>query len=218
MLTYTLVFGFMARVPSSEGVPYALCVFCGIVPWNFFSGALTSAANSLITNAAMLSKIYFPRLILPLSEVLARSVELAIGFVLLLIMIAGFGFVPRPAALVMVPLATVVMAMAVVGAGLWLSAMAVQYRDVAYALSFLIQIALFLTPVIYDVSAIPARFLPIFGLNPMVGVIGTYRAVLLSAQPIPWMLFGESIAVSTALVVSGAFYFRRAERLFADVV
>jgi lipopolysaccharide transport system permease protein len=110
------------------------------------------------------------------------------------------------------------MAMAVVGAGLWLSSMAVQYRDVAYGLNFFIQIGLFLTPVIYDVTAIPARFLPVFGLNPMVGVIATYRAVLLGVQPINWMLVAESIAVSVGLLASGAFYFRRAERLFADVV
>jgi len=218
MLIYTLIFGYVSRIQLTEGVPYAVCVFCGIVPWSFFAGSLTCAANSLILNAAMLTKIYFPRPILPLSEVLARSVDLVISFVLLLLMIAGFGLVPRPLALIMIPLMSVVMAMASLGAGLWLSALAVHYRDVAYGLTFFVQVGFFLTPVVYDVSAIPARLRLVFGLNPMVGVIATYRAVLLGVQPVPWMLVGESIVVSIVLLVTGAFYFRRAERLFADVV
>ena len=118
----------------------------------------------------------------------------------------------------MIPLMSGVMAMASLGAGLWLSSMAVHYRDVAYGLTFFVQIGFFLTPVVYDVSAIPARLLLVFGLNPMVGVIATYRAVFWACNAVPWMLVAESIVVSIVLLVTGAFYFRRAERLFADVV
>jgi lipopolysaccharide transport system permease protein len=217
MLVYTFVFSNMARIPAPGDVPYALFAFCGIVPWTFFSNALTNAANSLVQNSRLLTKVYFPRLILPLSEVLARCVDLAITLVMLGLTLAAYGSVPRAAALVLVPAMTAIMGLAALGAGLWLSAMAVQYRDVAYALGFAIQIAMFFTPVIYDVSMIPPRLLPIFGLNPMVGVIAAYRATLLGTQPIDWMLVAESVAVTAVLLTTGALYFRRNERLFADV-
>lgn len=218
MLVYTIIFSKVARIPMPGDMPYALFAFCGIVPWGFFSGALTNASASLISNAGLLSKVYFPRLILPLSEVLARLVDFAITLIILGLMLAAYGIVPRPAALALVPLMTAAMAMAALGAGLWLSALAVQYRDVAYGLVFAIQIAFYFTPVIYDVAMIPGRLLPIFGLNPMVGVISAYRATLLGMHPIDWMLVAESLAVAAALLVSGAFYFRRTERLFADVI
>jgi lipopolysaccharide transport system permease protein len=217
MLIYGLVFGYMARIPAPRGVPYALFAFCGIVPWTFFAAALSGVANSLIGNAHLLTKVYFPRLILPLSEVLARCVDLAISLVILGVMLAVYGVVPRAAALWFVPVMTGVMVLAVLGAGLWLSALAVQYRDVAYALGFLIQIAMFLTPVIYDVSMIPRPLLPIFGLNPMVGVISVYRATLLGTQAIDWMLVGESVAITAILLITGTLFFRATERIFADV-
>jgi lipopolysaccharide transport system permease protein len=217
MLVFTLIFSRVARVPMPGSVPYPLFAFCGIVAWSYFSGALLGASGSLISNAGMLTKIYLPRLILPLSEVLARSVDLAFNLLFLGLLLVVYGYVPRLEALVVVPVMTAVMALAALGAGLWLSAMAVQYRDVAYGLAFVVQIAFYLTPVIYDSSLIPARLLPLFGLNPMVGVIAAYRATLLGTPPLNGMLVAESIVVTAVLLVTGAFYFQRSERLFADV-
>jgi lipopolysaccharide transport system permease protein len=217
MLVFTLIFSRVARVPMPGNVPYPLFIFCGIVAWNFFSGALLNASNSLIANSAMLNKIYFPRLILPLSEILARFIDFALNMVFLGLMMAAYGFVPRLEALVLVPLMTGVMALAALGAGLWLSALALQYRDVAYGLNFAVQIAFYFTPFIYDSALIPARLLPFFGLNPMVGVIAVYRATLLGMPSLDGMLVAESVAVSAVLLVTGAFYFHRSERLFADV-
>ena len=220
MIVYTIIFSRVAKIPVPSDLPYALIAFCGIVPWSFFSGALSQASASLVGNAAMISKIYFPRMILPLSQVLSRLIDLAITLTILLVLIVSYGYVPRidASAVVLVPLMTLIAAMAALGAGLWLSAMAVQYRDVGYALPFVVQIGMYLSPVIYLSTMIPGPLRPIFGLNPMVGVIATYRATLLGMHPIPWMLMLESIAVTAVLLGSGVLYFRRAERLFADVV
>jgi lipopolysaccharide transport system permease protein len=216
MLIFTVIFGRVARI-SFGGLPYALAAFCGIVPWTFFSSGLTSAATSLTQNAEMLKKIYFPRLILPLSAVAARFVDLGISLVLLAGMVAWYRIWPRPEALFLIPISIGIALLAALGLGLWLGAMAIQYRDVAYGLTFLSQMIMYVSPVIYPVSLIPNRFLPIYGLNPIAGVIAGFRAVLESG-PIPWRLIIEGGIVAIVLFVFGIYYFRKSERVFADVV
>jgi lipopolysaccharide transport system permease protein len=215
VLVFTLVFGRVARI-GSDGHPYMLFAFCGLVPWNFFSHALSAAATSLTGNAQMLSKIYFPRLILPLTAVTTRLVDLAITLVMLAVMMPCFGYAPRPEAAVLLPLAIVVAMAAALGVGLWLSALAVQYRDVSYGLGFLIQIAMYLSPVIYSISRVPPRYWLTYSINPMAGVIAAFRAGLLG-DPMHWDAFLVGSAVTAVLLVTGALYFRRRERVFADV-
>lgn len=218
LLIFTIVFGRVVRIKPPGGGPYAAFVFCGMVPWLYFSGALVAASGSLVAEAQVLSKVYFPRLILPLSSVLGRLLDLGITFAVLLVLLAGFGIVPRPAALVMVPALTLVMTAAVLGAGLGLSALAIQYRDVAHALAFLTQIWMYLSPVFYPVEFVPDRFRLLYGLNPMVGVIQGFRSCLLGTGPTPWGLIAEGTAVALVFLAAGALYFRRSERLFADVI
>jgi lipopolysaccharide transport system permease protein len=216
MLVFTVIFGRLARM-DSDGRPYALFAFCGLVPWTFFANALQGATQGMTHGAQMLTKIYFPRPILPASAVTSRLVDLSITLTLLLAMLAVFRVWPRAEAVVLLPMLIVVLYMAALGVGLWLAALAVQYRDVAYAMPFTIQILMYLSPVVYPLTKVPARYQWLYGLNPMAGVIGGFRAVLLGSTPIPWPLIAESAAVSLALLVGGALYFRRMERLFADV-
>ncbi|MEW4570462.1 ABC transporter permease [Tautonia sp. JC769] len=223
MIIYTIIFSRVAKISLPGNLPYSLVAFCGIVPWLFFSTGLTGASNSLVQNNSMVSKIYFPRIILPLSQILSKFVDLGImGLLLGLLMIgykiAGYDFAPRPEAAVVVPAMILLAFVAVLGMSLWLAAMAVQYRDVAYALTFVIQLAMYITPVIYTTEMIPGRLMPIFGLNPMLAVITGVRASLLGAPfeyHLPLIL--EGTLVATTLLVTGLFYFRRSERLFADV-
>lgn len=215
-LIFTVVFGRVAGV-SSDGSPYALFVYCGLVPWTYFSAALTSAATSLTLNASMLSKIYFPRLILPLAAAVGKLVDLAIASVVLVGFLAWFGVVPSPVAVVAVPALLAMLVLAVLGLGLWLSSLAVQYRDVAYSLTFGIQLLMYVSPVVYSAQKVPAAYRPLYGLNPVAGVVEGLRAVLLGSHPFPWDLVGPGLATTLVLLVTGLFYFRRAERLFADV-
>lgn len=223
MLIYTVIFSRVAKISLPGNLPYALVAFCGILPWLFFSSGLTGASNSLVQNNQMISKIYFPRIILPLAQILSKFVDLGImllllGLLLLGYAMAGYDVAPRPEAIVVIPAMILVAFVAVLGLSLWLAAMAVQYRDVAYALTFVIQLAMYLTPVIYTTEMIPGRLLPIFALNPMLAVITGFRASLLGAPfeyHLPLILEGTLVAV--ILLVTGLFYFRRSERLFADV-
>jgi lipopolysaccharide transport system permease protein len=214
-LVFTVVFGRLAGV-GSDGLPYGLFAFCGLILWTFFSGALASAAGSLIHNAAMLDKVYFPRLVLPLSAVAAKLVDLVVNAALLAALMAWYGVAPGPA-VVWLPVLLAVMLLAALGMGLWLGALAVQYRDVAHGLGFAIQILMYLSPVIYPASLVPNRFRWLYGLNPMAGVIEGTRAALLGSPAMPWDLILVGGPVAVALAVTGTLVFRRRERLFADV-
>lgn len=216
MVVFTIIFGKLAKI-ASDGVPYALFSFTGLVPWTFFAAAVSQSTASLAGNAAMLSKIYFPRLILPISTVLARLVDLAITLVVLLGLMALYGFPPTRAAL-FVPVLLLVMVLAASGIGLWLSALAVQYRDISYGIGFVVQLGMYAAPVVYPVSLIPERFQPLYAIYPMVGVIEGMRAALLATRPMPWDLVAVSGASALVLFVTGALYFRRRESVFADVV
>ena len=215
MFVFSLFFGRLAGM-ESEGLPYPVFNLAGLVPWTFFVFGLTEAANSLVGSRHLITKVYFPRLAVPLAPVLAGLVDFAIAFALLLVVMAWYGLVPGPAALATLPLVLLAFVTAL-GAGLWLAALNVQYRDVRYVLPFLTQLWLFATPIVYPSSLVPEPWRAVYGLNPMVGVVDGFRWALLGT-PAP----GGTLVVSTfaacALAAGGALYFRRMERRFADIV
>jgi lipopolysaccharide transport system permease protein len=216
MVVFTAVFGRMVRVPS-DGVPYAIFSLAGLVAWNYFSTVFTAASGSLLTNKELITKVYFPRLVVPFASVFAGLVDLAIAFVVLMGMMVFFGIVPSAWSLVVVPLVVLAMMLTVGGVGCWLTALNIQYRDVQHLTPFVVQVWLYASPIVYPLSLVPEAYRPLYQLNPMVGVIEGFRASLLGTTPIPWGAIGVSLAGGLLLLVSGVLYFRRTERIFADV-
>jgi lipopolysaccharide transport system permease protein len=215
MLIFTVVFGWFAKI-DSNGVPYSLFSLAALVPWTYFSNALLEAGNSLVSQSQMLSKVYFPRLILPLSCVLAKLVDFCIAIVFLSCLML-FYQVPPTWNCIFLPLLVLIMVAAALGLGLWLTAMAIQYRDIKHALSFVVQLAMYASPVIYSAGIIPDRFKYMYAINPMVGVIEGFRTALLGTGQMPWDLIAIGMASTTVFLVTGMLYFRRQERLFSDV-
>jgi lipopolysaccharide transport system permease protein len=212
---FSVFFGGLARMPS-DGIPYPLFTYAALLPWGFFSNALGAASNSLVGSANLISKVYFPRLVIPLSSVLSGLVDFAVAFLVLVGMVAYFGLSLSPTILLF-PLFLALALVAALGVGLWLSALNVQYRDVRYVLPFLSQLWLLATPVAYPSSLLAEPWRTLYGLNPMVGVVEGFRWALLgSAAPGPMTLASGLAAVG--LLVGGAFYFRRMERTYADLV
>jgi len=216
MVVFSIIFGQLLKVPS-DGVPYPVFSYAALLPWNFFAGALTRSGNSLIADANLISKVYFPRLILPLSAVLSLILDFAIAFVILLVMMFFYHIVPGIAVLTL-PLFLVLALMTALACGVWLSAVNIKYRDVAYVIPFLTQFWLFVTPVAYPSTIIPEPWRVFYGLNPMAGVVEGFRWALLGQENPAWDLISVSVLVVLALLVSGLFYFRRMEHEFADVV
>lgn len=216
MVVFSIFFGRLAGI-SSEGVPYPIFAYSALVPWTYFANAVSQASNSLVAHERMITKIYFPRLLLPASAVLGGLVDLAVASVVLLGMMAFYGIVPT-AAILTLPLFVLLTAATALGVGLWLSALNVEYRDVRYATAFLIQFWLFATPIAYPSSLVPERWRTLYGLNPMAGVVEGFRWALLGDARPPGPLLLVSVATVVAVLVSGAFYFRRMETTFADVV
>jgi len=214
-LIFTVVFGNLARV-SSDGVPYAIFSFVAMVPWNYFSNTLTDSANSLVSNANMITKVYFPRLVLPLSAALSKLLDFFIGMVILVGFMVYFQFAPGWGALVL-PLLILILLLSSLGIGMFLSAMAVQYRDVKHAVTFVVQMLMYAAPVVYPSSNVPEAWRFWYSLNPMVGVIEGFRSALLHTQPMLWDYILTGGVVSLLLFFGGALYFRRMERIFADV-
>lgn len=216
MVIFSVVFGWLVRVPTGD-VPYPIFSYAGLLPWTFFAAALTQSSVSLVGNANLISKVYFPRLVMPLASVLACVVDFAVAFVLLLGLLLYYGVVPGPAALA-APLFALLAFMTALGCGLWLAALNVKYRDINHTVPFLVQTWLFVTPVVYPSSLIPEQWRLLYGLNPMVGVVEGFRWALVGTE----MVAGDLIAASTVtilvLLIGGLFYFRRVEREFADVV
>jgi lipopolysaccharide transport system permease protein len=215
MLIFTVVFGWFAKI-DSNGVPYSLFSLAALVPWTYFSNALLEAGNSLVSQSQMLSKVYFPRLILPLSGVLAKLVDFCIAMLMLLGLMLVYQVFPTWNCLFL-PVLILIMLASALGIGLWLTAMAVQYRDIKHALTFVVQLAMYASPVIYSANIIPERFRYLYAINPMVGVIEGFRSALLGTGPMPWDLIAIGTASATVFLVSGLFYFRRQERVFSDV-
>jgi len=222
MIVFTIFFSKLAGI-GSDGVPYPIFSYAGLLSWNFFAQALSQSSSSIVTDASLITKVYFPRLVIPISAVLAGVVDFAVAFVLLIGMMAYYHLWPS-AAVVYLPLLLLLAVAAALGVGLWLSALNVQYRDVRYVIPFFIQIWLFVTPVIYPGSKVAAKLkeigLPpwLYGLNPMAGVVEGFRWALIRTPPPSASVLITSTTVTILLLVSGAFYFSRMERGFADIV
>lgn len=215
MIVFTIIFGKLAEV-DSDGAPYAVFSFVALVPWSYFSSAVTEGTSSLVANSNMISKVYFPRLILPLSAVLAKLVDFSIAMVLLAVLMAWYGVVPTAGA-VMLPYLIFLMMLTAAGLGMWLTALAIQYRDINYAMSFIVQLLMYAAPVVYPASLIPDKYQLYYALNPMVGVIEGFRAALLGTRDMPWAFLALGTLTAVIVALTGALYFRKKERLFADV-
>jgi len=216
MVVFSLIFGKLAGLPS-DGVPYPLFAFCALLPWQLFARALTISSQSLVGNANLLTKVYFPRLILPLSSVISGLVDFAIAFVVLVGMMAYYDLFPGWFVITL-PLFMILAIAAALSIGLWLSALNVKYRDIRYTLPYLSQLWLLASPVAYSSSLVPEKWQAVYGINPMVGVIEGFRWALLGkAAPFGPMMI-VSIVVTAMLLVGGLFYFRRMEKTFADIV
>jgi lipopolysaccharide transport system permease protein len=216
MIVFSIVFGRLAKVPSN-GVPYPVFSYAGLLPWTFFAAALAQGSTSLATNANLISKVYFPRLVLPMAVVLAGTLDFSIAFLVLIAMMLFYGIVPGLAILT-IPFFLALAVMTALGVSLWLSALDVKYRDVRYAIPFLAQFWLFATPVAYPTSLIPASWQLVYGLNPMAGVVEGFRWALLGEKSAPGGTMAVSVLIALLVFGSGLFYFRRLERQFADVV
>ncbi len=216
MLIFNFVFGTVAKVPT-EGIPYPIFSYTALLPWGLFSVALNSASRSLTTNQNMVTKIYFPRLVLPLASVLGGLVDFAIAFMILIVMMIYYKITPT-SAIWTLPLFLLLTIITALGVALWLSAINVQYRDVNYVLPFLTQFWLFLTPVAYSAQVISAKWQIVYSLNPMAGVVNGFRWALLGTNTGPNLNMVVSILISLVFLVSGLFYFRSMERTFADTI
>jgi lipopolysaccharide transport system permease protein len=216
MVVFSVFFGRLARLPS-EGVPYPVFTYCALVPWTYFATALTQSSNSLVDHARLITKVYFPRLLVPAAAVIAGLLDFAIALVVLLAMLLYYGIVPTPAVLVL-PLFALLALLTALAVGLWLSALNVQYRDVKYTIPFLVQIWLFVTPVAYSSTLVPERWRTLYALNPMTGVVEGFRWALLGHRDAPGPMLLASVASVILLLLGGLFFFRRMERRFADVV
>jgi homopolymeric O-antigen transport system permease protein len=216
MVVFSIFFGRLAGVPS-DNLPYPLFSYAALVPWTFFAYSLNQSANSLVGNANLIQKVYFPRLVIPVSSVLSGAVDFFLAFVVLLGMMMFYGFWPGPKIIWLLPLLLLILVTAL-GPGLWLAALNVEYRDVRYTLPFLTQFWLFATPIAYPSSLLPEPWRTLYGLNPMAGVVEGFRWILLDTPTAPGPMIVASALVSLALLVGGAFYFRRMERTFADLI
>ncbi|MCW5970290.1 MAG: ABC transporter permease [Blastocatellales bacterium] len=215
MLIFAFIFGRVVGVPS-DGIPYHLFAFAGLVPWTFFAGALTRSGNSLVGSANLITKVYFPRLIIPIAAVAAAMLDFAIAFALLAVLMVWSG-VTLTLQLLLLPVVVLLTALLALGVGMWASALNVKYRDVGHILPFLVQLGMFATPIIYPVSILPEKWRALLSLNPMTGIIEGYRAALFG-RPVAWNALAISAAVTVVVLVWALYVFRRMEKDFADVV
>jgi lipopolysaccharide transport system permease protein len=216
MLVFTLFFGRLAKMPS-DGLPYPIFVYAALLPWTYFANAVSASGNSLVGSANLITKVYFPRIVVPASAALAGLLDFFIALFVLAALMIYYQFLPGWGILLF-PFLVALTFLCAVGVGLWLSALNVQYRDIRYAIPFLIQVWMFVSPVIYPVSLVKGNYQWLLALNPMGGVIHAYRASLLGHQPIDWSLLALSALIIVALFLGGLYYFRRMEKVFADVV
>lgn len=215
MIVFAVFLGRLAGVPS-EGIPYPVFSYLGLLPWMYFAGAVTRSGGSVVGSASLLTRVYFPRVLVPLSATLSALVDFAISTLVLGGLMAWYGIAPAPTVVLLVPLAALT-AVVATGLGMWLAALNVWYRDVQYAVPFLMQLWMFATPVVYPASLVPPAWRPVYALNPMTGIIEAYRAAALGL-PCDWAGLGLSMLSGLALAALGAWQFRRMERTFADVI
>jgi lipopolysaccharide transport system permease protein len=215
MVVFSIFFGSLAGVPS-DGIPYPIFAYCGLLPWQLFAYGLTQSSNRIVEDAQVITKVYFPRLIVPLSSVIAGLVDFAIAFGALVVMMLYYNITPGWAMLTL-PLFTLLALIAALAVGLWLSALNVKYRDVRYTIPFLAQFWLFVTPVAYSSSLVPHKWQALYGINPMAGVVNGFRWALLGKTS-PGPILFVSVAATAVLLIGGLYYFRRMERSFADII
>jgi lipopolysaccharide transport system permease protein len=215
MLIFTVIFGSFAKIPS-DGLPYPLFSFAALLPWMLFSEGLTRSTMSMVLNSNIMTKVYFPRLIMPISGILSPLVDFAVSISILVLMMAYYGFVPT-INVVFLPLFILLALATSLGVGLWLSALNVKYRDFQYTVPFIVQLWMYASPVVYPASMLPAAIRPLYGLNPMAGVIEGFRWALLGTD-MPGSIIFVSVSVVIVLLISGMFYFRRMEQYYADIV
>jgi lipopolysaccharide transport system permease protein len=224
MVVFTVLFGRVAKVPT-DGIPYPIFSYTALLPWGLFTKALSDAGRSLIQNRSMITKVYFPRLVIPISSVVSGIVDFALAFIILIGMFiyynsdlgGNYNITPNYAVITL-PLFILLAMVTSLGVGLWLSALNVIYRDINYILPFLTQIWLFITPVAYPASLIPEKWQLVYALNPMTGVVEGFRWALLGMEPAPGPMVAVSTLIAVIVLVTGLFYFRRMERTFADLV
>lgn len=216
MVVFSLFFGKLAKMPS-DGIPYPIFSYAALVPWMFFANGLSQSSNSLVGGANLITKVYFPRLVMPISGVVSGAVDFVLAFVILIGMMLFYGIMPTLNVFYL-PFLLLLAFITALGVGLWLSALNVQYRDVRYVVPFLTQFWLFATPIAYPSSLLSEPWRTIYGLNPMVGVVEGFRWALLRTNTAPGPIIIVSTLAALAILVSGAYYFRRMEKTFADVV
>jgi len=217
MVIMSVIFGRLAGVPS-EGIPYPIFLYTGLLIWNYFSSALTSASDCLVNNEGIIKKVYFPRLILPLSTAVTPLVDFCFAFLVLIGMMVYFQYTPTLLGIVFLPILLLITLLSASGLGFFLASVNVKFRDVRYILPFFIQILLYVTPVIYPLSIVPEQYRWILSLNPMAGVISFARATILGSGSIDWLHLGYSALASVIIVILGIAYFRKTERFFADIL
>ena len=217
MVVLTVVFGKLGKMPA-DGLPYPLLVFCGMLPWQFFSTAITESGNSLVSNANMISKVYFPRLVITVSSVMTSFVDFLISAIFLVALMMWYRFIP-PIQVLFLPFLVMLAVGASLGVGLWIAALMVEYRDFRFIVPFIVQFGLYLSPVGFQSSLVPKQFRLLYSLNPMVGIIDGFRWSLLGGRaPFYWQGLVISVVEVASLIVSGIWYFRKTERTFADVI
>ncbi len=221
-LVFTVIFGILLEVPSN-GLPYPIFAYAGLLPWQYFAGSLTRTSTNLVDNANLITKVYFPRLAIPLSGVLSSLVDFAVGLVILGVLMLIYR-IPLTWTALLLPLFLLLALVTALGFGLWLSALNVRYRDIKQLLPFIVQLWMYLTPVIWPVTIIPEQYRPLLALNPMTGVVSGFRWALLgdasavTGMQAPAALFALSVLIAVGVLISGLFFFRSTERTFADII
>ncbi len=219
MIVFSVIFGGLAKIPS-DGIPYPIFSYVALIPWTYFAAAMNTSTQSLISGKGIFTKVYFPRLIIPLIPVLSKLVDFAIAFVILFGLMAWYGISPTKN-LIFLPVLILMMMLTASGIGMWLSAMAIQYRDIPHGVGFLSQMLMYAAPVVWPLSLLEDKFGEsvslAYGIYPMVGVIEGFRSALLGHNPMPWVLIGIGALSAIVLFISGALYFKSKERIFVDV-
>ncbi len=215
MLIFTLFFGKLAGMPS-DGIPYPIFAYAGLLPWTFFSNAVTNSGNSLVGNSNLITKIYFPRMIIPMASVASGLLDFVIAFGLLVVLMFYYG-VGLSINLLILPVLLVLTSLLAIGVGMWMSALNVKYRDVRYALPFLVQLGMFASPIIYPLSLVPEKWRWLMALNPLAGQIEAYRSAFFG-KPFDWLSLGVSAVLTFAVLIYSAYNFRRMEKSFADII
>ena len=215
MIVFSVVFGRLAKVPS-DGIPYPLFSYVALVPWTYFQTAMSTSTNSLIANASLISKVYFPRVLIPLVPIFSALVDFAIALSFVTVLMVYYGVAPT-AYLAFLPVMVLVMMLTAAAVGLWLSVLGALYRDVRYAIQFIAQLLMYAAPIVWPASLIPDKYRLIYGLYPMAGVIEGFRSALLGQKHMPWDLIGPGTISAVVLFFTGLYFFRRAERILADV-